>query len=153
MCQDFLSKNFFTIQNKRKPEKLNAKRGFTLLEVVISIVFFAIISAGLVLPVSNSISLTVDNKNINASNNLARSYLQDLGSQWSSQSNFEAGELLQLTSTYTDNGKYTVDVNSEDLEINEDGLVLVRRVEIEYKDNKGNILSKIFLDYNRPGNM
>ncbi len=39
-----------------------AKKGYTLLEVIISIMFFAIITVGLSLPFCNSVNLTVDNK-------------------------------------------------------------------------------------------
>ncbi len=141
MCQDFLSK------------KILRKRGYTLIEVVISIMFFAIISLGLSLPFSSSISLTVDDRNINVASNLARSYLKDTESSWKTQNSFDQGELIALNNTYTNNNKYTVTVNSQNISSDVNGNVLVRRISIRYKDNKERDLADIFYDYNRPGSI
>lgn len=138
MCQDFSSKK---------------EKGYTLVEVAISILFFAIVALGLSLPFSNSVSLTVDNKNINAANNLARSYLKDTEANWSVQNNFDQGKLIQISNSYNNNSKYTVIVNSQNISTDNNGIVVVRRVNIKYKDNKGNILTDIYYDYNRPGGM
>lgn len=126
------------------------KQGYTLLEIVISIMFFAIIALGLSLPYCNSVSLTVANRNINASSNLARSYLKDIEAEWKIQSNFDDGNLIEVDDSYTDNDKYIVNVNSQDIAIDEEGIVLIRRVNITYKDSKENTLADIYYDYNRP---
>jgi len=145
MHQDLLS-------NKNKVN-IRSQKGYTLLEVAISILFFAIITMGLSLPLNSSINLTVDNRNINAANNLARSYLNDLQAKWVIQSNFDAGELIEATDIYTNNGKYNVTIDSENISSDVNGIVIVRRVNIKYQDSKDNPLTDIYYDYNRPGSV
>ncbi|MEI8388790.1 MAG: hypothetical protein WCG23_02785 [bacterium] len=145
MCQGFL--------NKKNNFNYSVSKGYTLLEVLISIVFFAIITVGLSLPISSSISLTVDNKNINAANNLARSYLEDVEAKWTIQSNFDAGTLIAVTDVYTNNKKYNVTVTSENISTDNNGVVIVRRINIKYKNTKGKLLTDIYYDYDRPGNV
>jgi len=127
------------------------QKGYTLIEVFIAIMFFGLISLGLSLPFNNSINLTVNNKNINAANNLARSYLKDLEANWRIQDNFKEGNLIEINDVYTDNGKYSVEKSSQVITEDSSGTVMVRRVHIVYKDSKGLVLSDIFYDYNRPG--
>jgi len=135
--------------------KLNnrSQKGYTLLEVAISILFFAIITMGLSLPLNSSVNLTVDNRNINAANNLARSYLNDLKAKWIIQSNFDAGELIETTDMYTNNGKYNVIIDSENISFDNNGAVVIKRVNIKYQDSKDNPLTDIYYDYNRPGSI
>lgn len=141
MCQDLLNSK-------------NAKRqGYTLLEVVISVMFFAIVTLGLSLPFSSSISLTVDDRNINVASNLARSYLKDTETSWKTQNSFDNGELIAVGDNYNNNGKYTVAVSSEEIATDTDGNVLIRRINITYKDSNGRNLTDIFYDYNRPGSI
>jgi len=144
---------FRDILNKKNRIISSGQQGYTLLEIVISIMIFAIIAVGLSLPVSNSVSLTVDNKNINISNNLARSYLKDLEAEWSIQANYDAGQLVAVTDIYTNNGAYTVTVTSDDISADSDGLTVLRRINIKYSDSKGRSLTDIYYDYNRPGNL
>jgi len=143
MCPDLLNK----INRKSR------KTGYTLLEIVISILFFAIITIGLSLPMSNSINLTVDNKKLNTANNLARSYLKNQEAEWSIQNDFDTGQLIDADATYTNNGKYTVTVSYENISADSNGIIVIRRVHIKYLDSKGHTLSDIFYDYNRPGNV
>ena len=170
MYPDFLNKEiiflFKRIRAKNAKKRLNCavlqfpainksplykrQEGYTLLEVIISVMFFAIIAMGLFLPYCNSISLTVDNKNITAANNLARSYLKDIESEWKIQNNFDTGSLIEIDETYTNNGIYIVSVNSEDIATDDEGIVLIRRINITYKDSEENTLSDIYYDYSRP---
>ncbi len=126
------------------------KKGITLLEIMIAVVFFGIIAVGLSLPVSRSLYLTADNKNINVANSLAKSYLNSLQEKWQLIDDFDQGQLVDVDNTYTDNGKFTVTVSSQDLETDSDGTVLIKRVNITYKDGKNDILCNIFYDYSRP---
>lgn len=144
---------FQDLQNKQNILKKHANKGYTLIEIAISVLFFAIVALGISLPFGNSISLTVDNKNINAANNLARSYLKDVEANWSIQSNFDEGNLIEVDSAYTNDGKYDVTVISDNISINDIGIVVVRRINIKYKDNKGRYLTDLYYDYNRPGNL
>ena len=128
----------------------NKKEGYTLLEVAVSIMIFAIITLGLSLPFSNSISLTVDDKNINAASNLARSYLEDTEKSWNTQNSFDKGNLINIGNNYTNNGKYTATVNAVDISTDTSGIVLVRRLNINYKDSRGKTLVNIFYEYSRP---
>ncbi len=139
------------LSNKKIKSNNNVKKGYTLIEVLISVMFFAIIAVGLSLPFSNSIYLTVDNKNINTANNLARSYLKDTEAVWRIQEDFKEGTLINIDNTYTNNGIYNVTVNSQNICLDENNEVMIRRVNIQYKDSKGNVLTNIFYDYSRPG--
>lgn len=144
MYLDSLNKKYLHPKRKRR-------EGYTLLEVVISILFFAIIAIGLSLPYCNSISLTVADRNINNSNNLARSYLKEVETEWQIQADFDTGILVEIDENYTENGKYTVNVDSQDIALDNDGIVLIRRINITYFDSAENVLSDIYYDYNRPG--
>jgi prepilin-type N-terminal cleavage/methylation domain-containing protein len=130
-----------------------AQKGFTLMELLVSIVFFSIIVWGLSDPLSRSAYLTVDNRHINTANTLARSYLKELQDSWKLRNAFDVGSLGALTSEYTDSGKYSVSVTSENIVINDQNTVLVRRIRIIYRDKDNNILSDISCEYPRPGNV
>jgi prepilin-type N-terminal cleavage/methylation domain-containing protein len=131
----------------------NKKRGFTLIEIMFSIMFFAIISLSLSLPFGNSISLTVDSRNINSANNLARSYLKDMEAKWRIQSVFDTGELIPVDTSYTNNGKYLTTVTSQSISEDSAGVVVVRRINVKFQDKKGHYLADIYYDFNRPGNI
>lgn len=141
MCQDLLKKQ----KNKLK--------GQTLTEIVMAVVIFSMVAIGLAGPLTSSIITTDQNQDINTANNLARSYLKDLQDSWELQTNFDAGALIDIDETYTNNGKYNVDAQADDLQLNDDGNVIVRRVSLTYEDSNDNILCEIYLDYNRPGNI
>ena len=143
MYPDFLNKKV----TRRK------QSGYTLLEVVISVMFFAIISIGLALPYCNSIALTANNRSINEANNLARSYLKDIESEWGIQSNFDQGTLIEIDDSYTSNGLYSVTVVSDNVATDDNGTVLVRRINIIYSDQKEHVLANIYYDYSRPGSV
>jgi len=139
------------ISKIKNMSKQQHRKGYTLIEVFIAVMFFALIAVGLSLPFSNSISLTVNNKNVNAANNLARSYLKDMEAKWRIQSSFDAGTLIEINNTYTDNGNYSIERSSSIITENNSGIAMVRRIHIIYRDSEGLILSDIFYDYNRPG--
>ena len=145
MFQDLLNK-----QNK-KTQKYT-KPGYTLIEVIMAVVFFGIIALGIGIPFNESMMLSRNDQNIVDANNLARLYLKDTELKWLLQSDFDAGELPELTEKYTANGKYIVTVNQTDVASNTEGIPLVKRVNITYKDNLNTTLVDIFLDYNRPIN-
>lgn len=128
-----------------------AKKGFSLLEIMMSVVIFGIIALGLITPVSNSLYLSANNKSISTAGSLARTYLKDLQSSWKIQRDYDHGTLKELDNTYTNQGKYTVNVTSEDVSSDDDGNVILRRVHVVYKDLGNHTLCDIFYDYDRPG--
>ena len=131
----------------------NKSKGQSLTEIMMAVLIFGIIAVGLSLPVANSIFATRDNKNINTASNLARSYLKDVQDSWELQSNFDIGNLITLDGVYTDSGNYTVSATTQDIKTDDDGNVLVRRLNIVYEDEGGNMLCDIYFDYNRPGSI
>jgi len=140
MSQDLLNNNL-------------KKKGYTLIEVMIAVMFFAIVVLGLSLPFSNSISLTVDDRNINVSGNLARSYIRDTQTSWNTQNSFDIGQLVSLNNNYTNNGIYKVTVASQAISRDANNNVIVRRLNIKYQDSRGNTLVDMFYDFNRPGSL
>ncbi len=134
---------------------LNKKycRGYSLIELMMAVLFFGIVAVALSPPITNSMYLTFDNKNINSANNLAKTYLRDLQDSWKIQADYDQGTLINAGNEYTDNGNYNVAVNSQALETNGNGNVILRRINIVYKDSDGNTLCDIYYDYNRPGSI
>jgi type II secretory pathway pseudopilin PulG len=151
----FEPKEEFSDFNFRQPMRrtLTDKKsgGYTLLEVMIAIVFFGVVVLGLGLPVTESLNLSSEDQNIVSANNLARVYLKDVELSWLKQSDYDGGEILQISDKYTKNGYFDVNVNTDNIAFNDDGNVLVRRVNIKYTNDSGTCLADIFLDYNRPG--
>lgn len=139
MSQDLLNKN--------------CSKGYSLVELMMAVLFFGIISLALSPPLTNSMYLTFDNKNINNANNLAKTYLRDVQDSWKIQSNYDQGILINTGSEYTDNGNYTVTINTQDLESDSEANVILRRVNIVYQDSDGNTLCDLYYDYNRPGSI
>lgn len=137
---------FQDLLNKRKSHK-----GMTLLELTISMVIFGILVISINLPLSTGLYLSVDDNNIVKANNIAKTYIKDLENNWKIQLAYDNAELIEVDSTYTDNGKYTVNITSEDIQTNEDGIVVIRRVGVNYKNKEGKTLTDIFYDFNRPG--
>lgn len=129
---------------------LNKQNGQSLIEIMMAAVFFGIIAVSLSLPVSNSLFVTYDNKNINAANNLARSYLKNVQDSWKLQGDFDNGALPAPGGVYTENGKYTVTAAAQDLQTDDDGNVLIRRVTVTYRDNNNTTVCELYYDYNRP---
>lgn len=140
MFQDLLNKKF-------------RKKGYSLIELMIAVLFLGIIAVALSPPITNSMFLTFDNKNINSANNLAKTYLRDVQDSWKIQADYDMGILVNADSEYTNNGEYTININSQDLETDGDGNVILRRVNIVYQDNDGNTLCNLYFDYNRPGSV
>lgn len=139
MFQDFYDK----VYKKNNP-------GYTLLEIAIAILFFSITVVCLSLPISQSIGLSASEQNMVNANNLAKVYLKNIELNWQFQANYDIGELPQINSNYTDNGKYTVTVTQQNLAQNSNGIVILRRLNIKYKDNRNNTLADLFVDINRP---
>lgn len=127
-----------------------SNQGYTLLEIAVAILFFSITVVCLSLPIGQSISLSASEQNVVNANNLAKVYLKNIELNWQFQANYDVGALPQITSTYTDNGKYTVTVTQQNLAQNSNGIIILRRINIKYKDNRNNTIADLFVDINRP---
>jgi len=138
MCQDLLNK------------KNRSQKGFTLLEIAMSMVIFGIIVVMLSLPMYTGLSLLVGDSNIVRANNLAKAYIKDLDNKWKIQSTFDDAELVELDAFYTDNNKYVVNVGVENIHTDENSVVIIRRVKVIYKNQDGELLTDIFYDFKRP---
>jgi len=125
-------------------------KGYTLLEIAVAILFFSITVICLSLPLCQSISLSSSEQDMVNANNLARMYLKSIDLKWQFQTDYDQGELPQITSTFTSNDKYNVTTAKQDIAQNSSSIVIVRRVNIEYKDKKNNTLVNLFMDFNRP---
>jgi len=141
MYQDMSNKN-----NK-------SRKGFTLVEIAMSMVIFGVVVIMLSLPVYTGLNLLVDDSSIVKANNLAKAYIRDLEDKWKIQMNYDTAELIEVDSAYTNNGKYTVNVAVEDIQTDEDNIVIVRRIKVTYKNQKEEVLTDIFYDFNRPDAM
>ncbi len=126
------------------------RKGYSLIELMMAVLFFGIAAVAISPPLTNSMNLTVNDKNINNANNLARSYLRELQDSWKIQSVFDQGVLVAVGDEYTYNGNYNVTVNAQDIESDTGGNVILRRVNIVYTDSNANMLCDLFYDYNRP---
>jgi prepilin-type N-terminal cleavage/methylation domain-containing protein len=131
----------------------NSRKGFSLIELMIAVVFFGIIATTLSVPISNTLYLNTANGDVNTANSLARSYLEDLRDAWKIRNDFDQGNLIVIEDDYTEQGKYTVTTKVQSIQTDVDGNVLVRRVNVVYKDRNGDILCDISLDFDRPGNV
>ncbi len=139
MSQDFLNKNAH-----------KNKKGQSLTEIMISMLFFGLIAVSLSMPLSNSLFATYDNHNVNTANTLARSYLKDQQDAWKLQGNFDASTLITPGAIYTENNKYSVNTAVSDIQTDSDGNVIIRRVTVTYADDNGVVLCELYYDYNRP---
>ncbi len=158
MYQDLFRKIF-----SLKPRKsFQVSGGYTLVEILISMLIFGIVTISLSLPVCQSIYLTVNNENIVKANNLARLYLKDTEVLWSSITDYDlsvlpdsdneqgqAGSHTVSNSAYTDDGNYKVIVDLQNLKNNDFGVAVVKRVRIVYQDMDGNNLADVYMDYDR----
>ncbi len=158
MFQDLFSKLFRT----KTIVPARAVKGYTLVEILVSMLIFGIVTISLSLPVCESIYLTANNQNIVRANNLARLYLKDTEILWNTKSNYD-GSILpdsdnssvssgehDVTSTeYTDDGVFEVKAYIQDLSTNDTGETVVRRVRIAFKDKDGKNLTDIYMDYDR----
>lgn len=131
----------------------NKTKGQSLIEIMMAMVFFGVIALGLNMPVMNSLFVTHDNKNVNMANSLARSYLREIADEWKLQNNFDNATLAEASSEYTNNGQFNVTTNTENITTDDEGNVLVRRVNIIYTDSANTTLCDIHYDFNRPGNI
>lgn len=159
MCQDSLCKN---------------SEGLTLIEIMVSILFLSLIALSLAHTLTNSLYLSAQDSNIVNATNLSRYYLNEVTQEWQKRlsdataSGFDnpslpslgtytdEGEYNLTDSYYTQNGKYTVHVYTNDLastydEDTSSTIVTLRRVRIVYYDNLENKLIDLYLDYSRPG--
>ncbi len=125
-------------------------KGYTLLEIMLSIVILGIVVLGLSLPFGQSFYLSSDDRDIVTSNNLAGLYLREVETSWQNQTEYDLGELPEITDEYTGNGRYNVTTGLEDLATNDNGQVIVRRVQVTYTNGNNQVLTDIFSDFNRP---
>ena len=127
------------------------KKGYTLLEIMVAMLFFGIVALALCLPFYRSISLSVKDQDLVNANNLARLYLNDVKIGWNLQSDYDKGNLPTVDSTYTNNGVYTSTVTSTNMATDANGNVILRRIIVNYKDKSKNTLVELYSDYDRPG--
>lgn len=137
MCQDLLSKK-------------NTKKGFSIIEIAISMVMISILAVALSLNMYNSLFISVKNNDIVKANNLTKAYIKEQELNWLMQFNYDKGDLVAVDSTYTDNGRFDVTVSSTNLQRNSSNIVILRRVVISYRNQKNELLSNVFYDFSRP---
>jgi len=125
-------------------------KGYTILEMVIATLFFAITVVCLSLPFCESINLSAKDQDIVNANSLAKTYLKAIELKWQFQTNYDAGDLPEITNVETFNDKYSVTAVKQDIAQNSDSIVIVRRVNVKYTDKNNNILVDLFTDFNRP---
>jgi prepilin-type N-terminal cleavage/methylation domain-containing protein len=153
MCQDLFSKFF---KNKKH------SKGYTLIEIMVSMLIFGIVTVSLSLPICQSVYLTVNNEGIVKANNLARLYLKNTEILWKTIGNYDrnvlpdsgnssvaAGQHNITSTAYTDDNNYEVKAYIENLSSNDLGVTVVKRVRIVYKDTNGKNLADIYMDYDR----
>lgn len=141
----------------------NSSEGITLIEIMVSILFFGIISLSLSHTLTNSLILTGKDGNIVNATNLAKLYLEEVGQDWRLQMDYDDPTLPDISSytdgeeniitdsTYTKKGLYDVAVTIRDISSNSEGNAIIRRVKISYKDKEENDLITLYKDYGRPG--
>jgi len=144
-------RGIFTAKTHKK-QALNTDKkcnGYTLIEVMMSMVMFCVVSIALSYPLIESISLSADDHSIVTANNLAKHYLRDVEASWRTQNDFDASALIDSSNcTYTDGGKYNISVTPNDIQNN--GTTVLRRLNIRYTTPSGKILTDLFYDINRP---
>lgn len=143
MYLDMLNKNMY---------KLRLQKGFTLVEILMALVVFGIIAIGMILPFSQGLHLTKEDRQMIDASSMAKQYLTAVDEKWRLQQNFDIGDLPAITSQYTNNGEFNLVVSTDDIEISDAGNVVIRRVNVQEKSLDGVILAELFMDYNRPGN-
>lgn len=141
MFQDLLNNN----------GKLRATDGYTLIEIAVSILIFSIVVLSLSLPFCSSMALSVKDQSIVSAANLARLYFKNTEINWQLQSNYDLGILPAVSATYNNGNAYNVTASTQNLATNSSGNIMIRRVDITYKDLHGNLLGDFFTDFNRPG--
>ena len=127
------------------------RKAYTLIEIMISIMFFSIIAVSITLPFTKSISLSVKDQDIIDANNLARSYLRETELLWKQPLQFEQETLPVVDSKYTDNSRFSVVPDPVlDIATNSSGIVVLKRVRIKYQNSRGDYLADLYLDINKP---
>ncbi|MFA6988494.1 MAG: type II secretion system protein [Candidatus Gastranaerophilaceae bacterium] len=127
------------------------KFAFTLMEILVAMTVFGIVTLGLVLPFQESISLTTKNELISSANNLARLYFKEIELLWLNQSDFDAQRMPALTNQFTQNNMYTIKVSVKNMDQNTGNIWILKRVNVTYSDTTNSELVNFFMDYNRPG--
>lgn len=141
----------------------NNEKGISLLEIMVSILFFSLIALSLGHTLTGSLYVTARDNDIIKATNLAQQYFSEIEKEWQTQVEFD-NPLLPELGDYTDgtsytiedpyftyNDRYTVTVNVNDVSTDRQGNISLRRVEIIYEDNEGNNLINLFMDFARPG--
>lgn len=132
------------INNKNK-----AREAYTLLEILVATAIFGIIATTIALPLINSMSLSAKDRDIVEANALARKFLKDTEILWQDSDNFMK-EPASIDSSFTKNGKYNVFVDAVNGNVtNALGDVVVRRVNVTYRNQQGEVLSNLYLDYSK----
>jgi|GEM_PF-2516044 len=142
MFQDF---------NKNKKVENKSLKGYSLVELMLAMFFFAIIAVCLALPFSNSINLSVNDQDVVNANNLAKRYLKSVEIKWQFQPDYDAGSLPALTSEDKGDGRYSVGRSTQIIRKDSDDNVILRRVTIKYSNKSGQVLARLFSDFDRPG--
>lgn len=125
--------------------------GYTLIEIIVSILFLSAIVMSLGHTFISSIDLTSNDQEIITANSLAKDYFREVETDWQSQNDFVTGTLPTVSSTYTKDNRYTVTATKEDVATDADDNVIVRRVNVVYKNQKAKTLVNLSLDFAKPG--
>lgn len=140
-------------------------KGISLIEIMVSILFFSLISLCLAHTLSSSLYLTAQDGDIVNTTNLAKFYLDEISQNWKTQLSYDSptipgieevgitdGGEYELTSPiYTQNGRYNALIYTKNISNDDLGNVNIRRVRIKYFDHEDNELIDLYLDYARPG--
>ncbi len=131
----------------------NKREGLTLLEVIMSITILGITAMAMILPFTESSYLALRDQRIIDVNNLAKQYLNEVQDDWKHQTEFDVGDLPDVTTYYTQDGAYEISPTSvclEDVTEDEVTTCILRRVEVTYEDTANNIYGHMFIEVNRP---
>ncbi len=132
----------------------NSKReGLTLLEVIMSITILGITAMAMILPFTEASYLALRDQRVIDVNNLAKQYLNEVQDDWKHQTEFDLGDLPDVTNYYTQDGDYEINPASTCLEDETEDEVttcILRRVEVTYEDTANNIYGHMFIEINRP---
>lgn len=142
-----------TSQDLLKSENKKNINGFSILEIVASSLIVCFVAVGISFNIANSLVLSVNNNEVVKANNLAKAYIKDQELKWLLQKDYDKAIPVTVDSTYTDSDTFTVNTNTQNLATNDSNQTIIRRLVVSYKNKKGELLSSIFYDFNRPGSL
>jgi prepilin-type N-terminal cleavage/methylation domain-containing protein len=124
----------------RKKVKIKSKKGFTMLEVLISIVVMLLATASLSTLVPYSLSVTNESQDVIKASDLAQNYLENIKSNFKYSALYDAAIAgttppISITSEFTDNNSYTVTTKITNLEtqiVEGSSKVVLKEVDVNY---------------------